>query len=351
MIPISARTRIPARLTAALAAVALVVTLWSPCAAHAAPLSTTVLTADGRPVAMYIISATPTEITYSLDASGAAPRTMSRDQIAELTIHPPEGWAQLQNMFDAGAYAEAVESLGQTAETYAGLRAVRDSIGSVAKLYHLIALKATGDFATLAREVDALADNPLTLNEHFEAELDFLRAWALYGRERWPQLEQFLTQFEHEQAPGELASKPFRDIGLPKVAELNYLRGRLRENQGNREGAISDYYAAMTVNLGSQQAITRAATMAALRLTHEALQEDPNHPTATFEAHALAVLAQRFTDNGELPVAFRGYLERPEGLPGTQQRAAAPAEDEDEDEGEGEGEGEDEGEDEAGEDA
>ncbi len=315
-----------------LAAVA--VALFAPAAARATPLSTTVLTADGRPVAMYIISATETEITYSLDPSGAGPRTMLRSQIAELTIHPPEGWAQLQNMFDAGAYSEALESLAQTAETYASLRSVQDSIGSISKLYHLIALKATGDFATLAREVEALAANPITLNEHFENELTFLRAWALYGRERWDQLGQFLAQYENNDAPAELASKPFRDIGLAKIAELNFLRGRLREQQGNREGAINDYYAAMTVNLGSQKGITRESVMAALRLIDEAINEDPAHPTATFEAHALAVLAQRLTANGELPAAYRGYLERPDGLPGSPQRAAAPADDDDEDDAE-----------------
>lgn len=300
--------------TITLTAAALAV--WSaPCLSAPEPLSATIQTTEGQPIALYIISATPDQITYSLDPSGAGPRVMLRSLISDIAISPPDGWGPVQAKFDAGLYEEVVEPLAEYARDYAGLRAIRDSVGSLAKLYHLITLRAVGQFDLLGRELAALPEAPLVLNDELQQELDFLTGWAHYGNERWDLLGAFLSTFEDTTVPDEVSLRPFRQVGLARVAELCFLRARLREHQGQTHAAINDYYAAMTINLGSPEWLRRKVVLSALKLTDQILNEQEQHPVARFDAHALALLADRSFGNGDLPAALRTHLERPDGLP------------------------------------
>jgi hypothetical protein len=294
----------------------------------AVPLSATIVkAANDETFSCYIISVDKANIKYSLSENGSGAALISRKDIKDIGIRPPEGWEDAQNGFLRGQYELVLPEIAKFADEYEGLTALENSIGSLARFYHFVCLIKTGRFRELVPVYEKAQYNPPELSDAFDAQLSILPAWVEAGKGNWPGTEAAVRKFEEKSATGGYSGPPFQK-GLPNeiASQLSMLRAVAHDQQGRQIEALTDYGRAMTLDVGANAWITRSSLGASLRILHGMLAaaETPD-PALQLEAHCIAVILRDQYGIEAVPKEQQIHFNKPKA-DGSAPKVEAPAE-------------------------
>ncbi len=271
-------------------------------------LSVQITSQSGEPTAAFLVSADKDGIFISTAANGGNSYKLPLANIREITVQEPTGWSAAMQAYVGGQYAAAEGMFARIADEHVKIVPMQDGYGSLARLHQFLCLKALGKLEALGAAMDKQLANPLSLGPLYLEELVDLEGWALLGKKDWQSLGVFLKKFE-DANPMNLPQAPFKRVRSARLAELCYLRAHWNE-QGEKKPdlALLDYHRALTLDLGSNAALLRLATVAALRLTDEKIQAAPGDEKLAKQAKSLAMVCRDLGGKGALPAAFEKYL-------------------------------------------
>lgn len=283
-----------------------------PCALHAAdPLSISIINASGEITNAFVLGAEPDGIVLTMQQGGGNSFKMPIQNIREYNIEEPKGWSLAVATFTGGDFANAEKLFAQLGNDYEKLIPLRDSYGSLARLYYFRSLREQGKFAELAVAMDKQRAAPLSLGAYYNADFIELQGWAWVGKKDWQALETYLKDFQEEDAQKLLPQPAFKDMPPARIAALSFMRGLWNEQQKRPDLANVDYSTAMTVDFGSSPYIMAQATLGCLRIIDGRLQAKPDDLGLKRTAHALAVIFRDISGSGTVPPEFTKYLEKP----------------------------------------
>ncbi len=231
--------------------------------------------------------------------------------VKEYNIEEPKGWSVALATFVGGDYANAEKLFAQLSADYEKLIPLRDSYGSLARLYHFRSLREQGKFSELAVAMDKQRAAPLSLGAYYNSDLVELQGWAWVGKKDWQALETYLKDFQEVDAQKLLPQPAFKDMPPARLAALSFMRGLWNEQQKRPDLANVDFSTAMTVDFGSNAYVTAQATLGCMRVIDGRLQTKPDDLGLKRQACALAVTFRDLSGGGKVPEEFAKYLEKP----------------------------------------
>ena len=290
----------------------ILITLLLPSALRAAdPLSISIINNSGEITNAFVLGAESDGIVLTMQQGGGNSFKMPIQNIREYNIEEPKGWALAVATFTGGDFANAEKLFAQLGADYEKLIPLRDSYGSLARLYYFRSLREQGKFAELATAMDKQRAAPLSLGAYYNADLVELQGWAWVGKKDWQALETYLKDFQEEDAQKLLPQPAFKDLPPARLASLAFMRGLWHEQQKRPDLANVDYSRAMTVDFGSNPYIMAQATLGCLRIVDARLQAKPDDLGLKRNAHALAVTFRDISGSGNIPAEFAKHLEKP----------------------------------------
>ncbi len=280
--------------------------------ASAEPLQATISLKTGKVTAGYVTGAEADGVMLSVQPDGGGASKIPNDQIANLNMEEPKGWAQALSVFTAGDYAKAEGMFATLANEFDSLVPLRDSYGSLARLYHFRCLKQLGKLTELAAAIDKQLANQLSLGDFYQGYYDDVKGWAILGKEDWLALGSYIQSYEEEQLGSSLPQKPFQKLSEARVAALCFLRAKWHESQGDPDTALIDYHRAITFNLGAGRSLRARALEESLRIMAAKVEKKPTDGALRKRAHAVAVLYRDLAGAGEVPAEYKPLLTKPE---------------------------------------
>ena len=274
-------------------------------------LQATVQNLSGETTVGFIIGAEKDGLLISQTADGGNSFKMPFQNIRDYNMQEPNGWTAAVALYQSGDYAQAETQFATIAQGLEKLVPLKDSYGSMAKYYHFMCLRKQGKLKELAAAHDKQLANPMTLSEGFQEDLDDFLGWSILGKQDWVQLTAYLVGYEDKAAKGSLPQAPFKKASRSRLTTLSYLRAMLEEHDGKKDLALLDYQAALTLNLGSDLALSTLAAKSALRLCDELLREKPDNTQLQRQGYALAVVYRDMINKGQLPAEYAKLAEKP----------------------------------------
>lgn len=218
-------------------------------------------------------------------------------------------------LFSAEEYEEAARAFGNVARNYEIIINVPDNFALEAFFYGAESLRRAGNYSALASAMD-LPQAPLIeklLGERYQRSYEFLKLWALFGAEKFDELETALGIFQ-EAVVGEaklLSSPSYKNLPSSELAQIAYLRARVMESKGNKTVALDDYYRAFTLAYGNDNRLAKSAMLSALNLHAEDPSFEKEGSPVQSQVQALAYLFSKRFDASELPANIQPFAQRP----------------------------------------
>lgn len=293
-------------------AVVLTTTFFATLQTMAVPLNATLSLKSGKVTAGYVTGAESDGILLSVNPEGGGASKIPNDQIVDLNMEEPKGWSTAVTTFTAGNYEAAEKMFASLANEYDALVPLRDSYGSLARLYYFRCLQQLGKLAELATAMDKQLANQLSLGDFYRGYYDEVKGWSILGKEDWLALGSYVQSYEEEQIGSALPQKPFQKISESRIAALCFLRAKWHESQNNQDMALVDYHRAITYNLGADRSLRAKSLAESLRILAGKLEKKPTDKTLQNRAYAVAVLYRDLAGKGEVPEAYKPLLTKPE---------------------------------------
>jgi hypothetical protein len=243
--------------------------------AYAEPLrAVAVVAASGQTVAGSVSSADATAILFQ--PKDGAPVMLPLNTLSSLKIEEPKDWSAAMGALHRGKFDEAARLFAQLSQAHQGLRPLRDSYGSLAKLYHLRALRSAEKWDSLSKELKLLTSAPLVLTQRLDQELKDDYAFAMLGTKDATGISAYLSQWEQQpQAKKDQPPSPFKPMPPVRRATLHLLRAQLLEISGKPDYALAEYRLAHTLGQGHDTSIS----LPALQHTIQHLKQNPGSKT------------------------------------------------------------------------
>lgn len=254
---------------------------------HAEPLrAVAVVTSSGQTVAGTVSSADAAAILFQ--PKDGSPMMIPLSTLSSLKIEEPKDWSSALGALRSGKFEEAAKLFAQLSQAHQGIRPLKDSYGSLAKLYHLRALRGAEKWDSLAAELKLLPGAPLVLTTSLDQELKDLYAYAMISSKDAVGLGAYLSSWEDkpaakDQVPSLKPTPPTRQ------ASLHLLRGHYLELSG-KPSALTEYRKAHLLAHGHDSSIS----LPALRKVIQALEKSAQNPA---ELAALKKLLQDLTSS------------------------------------------------------
>ncbi len=279
---------------------------------RAEPLQATVSLKTGKVTAGYVTGAESDGILLSVQPDGGGAFKIPNEQIVDLNMEEPKGWAAALNSFTAGNFAESEKQFSALADEFDKLVPLKDSYGSLARLYYFRSLKQLGKLTELSTAMDKQLANQLSLGEFYQGYYDDIKGWSILGKEDWLALGSYVQSYEEEQLGSSLPQKPFQKLPESRIASLCYLRAKWHESKGDADTALIDYHRAITYDLGSDRALRAKALAECLRIMAAKVEKKPTDKALRNRAYAVAILYRDLAGKGEVPETYKPLLTKPE---------------------------------------
>lgn len=287
----------------------------------AEPLQATITMKTGKVTAGYVTGAEADGVLVSLQPDGGGAFKVPNEQIVDINMDEPKGWSTAVSTFSAGRHAEAEGIFSKLATEYDKLVPLKDSYGSLSRLYHFRCLKQLGKLEELSSAMDKQLANPLSLGDFYQSYLDDIKGWAILGKKDWLALGSYIQSFEQEQLTSSLPQKPFQKLPESRQAALSFLRAAWNESQGNADLALIDYNRATTLDFGADRSLRAKALTAALRILAEKVEKKPGDKTLRQRAYSTAVVYRDLVGAGQVPETYKPLLEKPAEEPKKEEAA------------------------------
>lgn len=218
-------------------------------------------------------------------------------------------------LFSSEQYEEAARAFGNVARNYEIIVNIPENFALEAFFYGAESLRRAGNFSALAAALDlpqaALIEK--LLGERYQRSYEFLKLWALFGAEKYDELETALGIYQ-EPALGDsklLASASFKKLPGSELAQLAYLRAHVMEAKGNKVVALDDYYRAFTVASGNDNRLAKSAMLSALNIHAEDPAFRKEGSPVQGQVQALAYFYSKRFDAADLPESIQPFVRRP----------------------------------------
>lgn len=222
---------------------------------------------------------------------------------------------QPRALFSEEKYEEAAQAFGNVARNYEIIINIPENFALEAFFYGAESLRRAGNFSALAGALDLPQASLIEklLGERYQRNFEFLKLWALFGAEKYDELETALGVYQ-EPAVGEaklLASANFKTLPGTEVAQLSYLRAHVMESKGNKTVALDDYYRAFTLAYGNDTRLAKSAMISALNIHAEEPAFQKEGSPVQSQVQALAYLYSKRFDAADLPANIQPFAQRP----------------------------------------
>lgn len=226
-----------------------------------------------------------------------------------------ESLAQPRALFAAGKYDEAAAAFGAVAQNYAIILGAPKNFASEAAFYQMESIRRAGKYALLPPLIASPAGQSIenALGEPYLRIHEFHKLYSLLAERKWDELTTALSAFE-EPAVGDmklLSSPNFKALPSSQLADLHYIRGKAYDAAGEKEKALNDFYAAMSLAYANERVSAQLAMGAAMVLQ----KDDPllarENKQAVGEMQSLAYMyGKRFGTDG-MPEEIKKFAVRP----------------------------------------
>ncbi len=281
-----------------------------PSLSFAEPLAASLITVQDQPMTGTILAADANGITFSPSTGGQVNQPYAN--LKALNIIEPKDWPSAIAALEAGDLNSAEKQFAALATSLQTVRALKDSYGSQAVFYRLLALRGAGRFKELADELSTLAKAPLALGDLYQDVLNELQAWAALGANDLAAVSVYLKPLEDSAAQGPLPQAPFKPMRPARMASVACLRGLMLEKNAKQDLALLDYHRAITLGFGADKGIASLALSHALDLLDAQLKAKPDSPQARLEGYALACIYRDVLGKGKLPAQWAALAVKPE---------------------------------------
>lgn len=297
------------------------------------PLRVSIVKTNGEDLPAYVIKADDKVVQWKYTPDSSGVNTMQIAELKSIKFDDPDEWGDALGPFNAGDYEKAARLFGEIADKYKDIMILKGNPASKAKYLQIECIRQLGQYSKLG---ELLTEETLgLLNKSLDKQLEFQlaidTAWAASSAGKWDIVNQLIAQhvLAKEVGEGERRLPEFRkELAQSQAVQLIYMRALSAEANGNKEGALDDFYRTFTLGFGNEPRLSGKAMLKALAI----LVENPeleNERAKLKEVHALATLYKDGFGMGEIPAEYLEYakplppLEGEEGPPAAAEEPAA----------------------------
>lgn len=223
------------------------------------PAEAFLIDAAGGSERVWITAANGGNIHFQKEEQASDSTVTAISEIASIYLLEPPALTEALELFQARQYAAAKTKFAAVKTAYHALAPLPDNPAALAGFFEMECLRKTGDFAGLAKALEAFDKTGLT-RRHQLRQLDLYALWDAVRLKDWPRLQELAAARLKERLPG------------GQRAQAAWCLGLAHESQGRATEAIEAYQIALTADGGVSEDLTRDAALRVMRL----YQKDPD---------------------------------------------------------------------------